>query len=75
MAYVAGDIALCYQQHCGPPLQKARGAPTFRYGKETTERGEGWATRPQVSETTVTRADAPKALEYNWGGFDMRWEL
>jgi hypothetical protein len=23
----------------------------------------------------VTRADAPKALEYNWGGFDMRWEL
>jgi uncharacterized protein YndB with AHSA1/START domain len=28
-----------------------------------------------VSETTVTRADAPKALEYNWGGFDMRWEL
>jgi len=30
---------------------------------------------PQVSETTVTRADAPKMLEYNWGGFDMRWEL
>jgi uncharacterized protein YndB with AHSA1/START domain len=30
---------------------------------------------PQVSETTVTRADAPKLLEYNWGGFDMRWEL
>jgi uncharacterized protein YndB with AHSA1/START domain len=28
-----------------------------------------------VSETTVTRADAPKLLEYNWGGFDMRWEL
>ena len=28
-----------------------------------------------VTETTVTRADAPKALEYNWGGFDMRWEL
>jgi uncharacterized protein YndB with AHSA1/START domain len=28
-----------------------------------------------VSETTVTRADAPKRLEYNWGGFDMRWEL
>jgi hypothetical protein len=23
----------------------------------------------------VTRADAPKLLEYNWGGFDMRWEL
>src|SRR5207249_3753505 len=29
----------------------------------------------RVSETTVTRADAPKVLEYNWGGFDMRWEL
>jgi uncharacterized protein YndB with AHSA1/START domain len=29
----------------------------------------------QVSETTVTRADAPKVLEYNWGGFDMRWQL
>jgi len=28
-----------------------------------------------VSETTVTRADAPKLLEYTWGGFDMRWEL
>jgi uncharacterized protein YndB with AHSA1/START domain len=30
---------------------------------------------PQVSETTVTRADAPKLLEYNWGGQDLRWEL
>src|SRR3954465_10200079 len=28
-----------------------------------------------VSETTVTRADAPKLLEYNWGGQDIRWEL
>lgn len=28
-----------------------------------------------VSETTVTRADAPNLLEYKWGGFDMRWEL
>ncbi len=33
------------------------------------------APTPHVSETTVTRADAPKALEYNWGGFDIRWEL
>jgi uncharacterized protein YndB with AHSA1/START domain len=33
------------------------------------------APTPQVSETTVTRADAPKLLEYKWGGFDMRWEL
>jgi len=28
-----------------------------------------------VTETTVTRADAPELLEYNWGGFDMRWQL
>lgn len=30
---------------------------------------------PHVTETTVTRADAPKSLEYKWGDFDMRWEL
>ena len=30
---------------------------------------------PQVSETKVTRADAPKILEYTWGGNDIRWEL
>ena len=28
-----------------------------------------------VTETTVTRADAPRLLEYNWGGQDIRWEL
>jgi hypothetical protein len=28
-----------------------------------------------VSETRVTRADAPRVLEYMWGGFDMRWQL
>jgi len=28
-----------------------------------------------VTETTVTRADAPRVLEYTWGGFDMRWKL
>lgn len=33
------------------------------------------APSPHVTETTVTRADAPHALEYNWGGFDMRWRL
>jgi uncharacterized protein YndB with AHSA1/START domain len=33
------------------------------------------APTPLVSETTVTRADPPKVLEYKWGGFDMRWEL
>ncbi|MGH8221250.1 MAG: SRPBCC domain-containing protein [Steroidobacteraceae bacterium] len=30
---------------------------------------------PQVTETRVMRADAPRALEYAWGEFDMRWEL
>jgi uncharacterized protein YndB with AHSA1/START domain len=33
------------------------------------------APTPQVSDTTVTRADAPKVLEYNWGGGELRWEL
>ena len=33
------------------------------------------APAPQVSETRVARADAPRVLEYNWGGQDMRWEL
>jgi hypothetical protein len=33
------------------------------------------APTPQVSETTVTRAESPKVLEYNWGGNDIRWEL
>jgi uncharacterized protein YndB with AHSA1/START domain len=28
-----------------------------------------------VTETTVTRADAPELLEYKWGDHDMRWEL
>jgi uncharacterized protein YndB with AHSA1/START domain len=28
-----------------------------------------------VTETKVTRAEAPRLLEYNWGGFDMRWQL
>ncbi|HET7542062.1 MAG TPA: SRPBCC domain-containing protein [Polyangiaceae bacterium] len=30
---------------------------------------------PQIAETQVKRADAPKLLEYNWGGQDLRWEL
>jgi uncharacterized protein YndB with AHSA1/START domain len=33
------------------------------------------APKPQVSETSVTRALAPEVLEYNWGDHDMRWEL
>jgi uncharacterized protein YndB with AHSA1/START domain len=30
---------------------------------------------PQVSETHVKHADAPRLLEYSWGGNDIRWEL
>lgn len=33
------------------------------------------APTPQVSETTVKRADAPRLLEYDWGGNNIRWEL
>ena len=33
------------------------------------------APSPHVTETKVIRADAPKLLEYQWGGGDMRWEL
>jgi uncharacterized protein YndB with AHSA1/START domain len=30
---------------------------------------------PHISENRVTRADAPKVLEYNWGAQELRWEL
>jgi uncharacterized protein YndB with AHSA1/START domain len=30
---------------------------------------------PVISETRVTRADAPKLLEYRWGDNDIRWQL
>jgi len=30
---------------------------------------------PQVSESTVKRAEEPRLLEYGWGGNAMRWEL
>ncbi len=33
------------------------------------------APTPQVSETTVKRAEVPKLLEYSWGGGDLRWQL
>lgn len=29
----------------------------------------------RVTETKVTRADAPRLLEYMWGDFQIRWEL
>jgi uncharacterized protein YndB with AHSA1/START domain len=31
--------------------------------------------KPYVSETTVSRAERPKLLVYQWGASDMRWEL
>jgi uncharacterized protein YndB with AHSA1/START domain len=30
---------------------------------------------PHVSSTTVTRAEAPRLLEYAWGENEIRWEL
>ena len=33
------------------------------------------APKPLVTETRVTRAIAPKVLEFSWGGQDVRWEL
>jgi uncharacterized protein YndB with AHSA1/START domain len=33
------------------------------------------APAPHVSETQVKRADAPRALEYTWGEYNVRWEL
>lgn len=33
------------------------------------------APNPNVSETIITRAEAPVLLEYNWGGNSLRWRL
>ena len=33
------------------------------------------APTPQVSETRITRADAPRVLEFTWGGQEVRWQL
>lgn len=33
------------------------------------------APAPQVADTMVSRAEAPKLLEYSWGGQDLRWQL
>jgi len=33
------------------------------------------APKEYITETTITRADAPKLLEYNWGGGNLRWAL
>ena len=33
------------------------------------------APTPQISETAVKRAEAPRLLEYSWGGGNLRWQL
>jgi uncharacterized protein YndB with AHSA1/START domain len=33
------------------------------------------APTPMISESQVTRADAPNVLEFTWGGQEIRWEL
>ena len=33
------------------------------------------APKPHVTENRVKRADAPRVLEFEWGGQDIRWEL
>jgi uncharacterized protein YndB with AHSA1/START domain len=33
------------------------------------------APTPQVSETVVKRAEAPKLLQYSWGDMDLEWQL
>ena len=33
------------------------------------------APTPVVSETTISRAEGPRLLEYRWGNQDLRWQL
>jgi uncharacterized protein YndB with AHSA1/START domain len=33
------------------------------------------APKPLVTESQIKRADKPRLLEFNWGGFDIRWQL
>jgi uncharacterized protein YndB with AHSA1/START domain len=33
------------------------------------------APTPQISETTIQRAEAQRLLEFSWGGNDLRWKL
>jgi len=53
------------------PFDSDRNLGTVGAAKLTTV----GAPTPLVSETQVKRADAPKLLEFNWGGQDIRWEL
>lgn len=42
---------------------------------KTVKLATAGAPTPHITETKVTRADAPNLLEYKWGANDMRWEL
>ncbi|MEP7345348.1 MAG: SRPBCC family protein, partial [Gemmatimonadaceae bacterium] len=53
------------------PFDSDRNLGTVGTAKLTTV----GAPTPHVSETKVTRADAPNVLEFSWGGQDIRWEL
>jgi uncharacterized protein YndB with AHSA1/START domain len=54
------------------PFDADRSLGTFGTTAKLTTVG---APALHVTETKVTRADAPQLLEYKWGDFDMRWEL
>lgn len=62
------------------PAQLREWAP-FEASKSLSKTGETvslttvGASNPFTSETTITRADAPKLLEYQWGGDNIRWQL
>ena len=59
------------QLHEWAPFDSDRNLATVGTAKLTTV----GAPALHVTETQVKRADAPKLLEFNWGGFDIRWEL
>ena len=54
------------------PFDADRGLDTVGTAVKLTTAG---APKPQVSQTTVTRAEARKVLEYTWDGNEIRWEL
>jgi uncharacterized protein YndB with AHSA1/START domain len=59
------------QLHEWAPFDADRSLATVGAVKLTTV----GAPKPVVSATRVTRADAPKLLEYRWGEGDLRWQL
>jgi uncharacterized protein YndB with AHSA1/START domain len=53
------------------PFDADRSLASVGTAKLTTVGAPG----PHVTETQVTRADAPRLLEFSWGGQDIRWQL